>query len=307
MMTGNTSFIPLYIKLDNFKVCIFGFGEVGQRRFNKILKGAPKKITIYDKCKHIGVQNTSSFESSQTFPEGKFYDCKNGKAILKNQRAGNQRFDTINLNNTKDIKNINFIQQDINNLSNEELENIIKNYDIIITAIDEKNNKRIVNISKNLNKLINSSTFESDINIIIPACYENNGVYFSIYTKGKSPLIAKEIRKIVENYLNDNNIFMMQQIRDILKDKDTQKTSSFEPNQRFDTQKTSSFEPSQTFPEEKFYDCKNGKAILKNQRFDNKNNINLKSQKDRKKIFEKLLKNENFKKEFKELIDKYTK
>ena len=216
MMTGNTAFIPLYIKLDNFNVCIFGFGEVGQRRFNKVLKGAPKKITIYDK------------------------QCN-----------------TINLNNTKDNKNINFIQRDIKNISNEELEQIIKNYDIIITAIDEKNNKRIVDISKNLNKLINSSTFENDINIIIPACYENNGVYFSIYTKGKSPLIAKEIRKIVENYLKNNDIFIMQQIRDILKDKD------------------------------------------------DKDNITLKSQKDRKKIFEKLLKNEDFKKEFKELIDKY--
>ena len=79
-MTGNTAFIPLYIKLDNFNVCIFGFGEVGQRRFNKVLKGAPKKITIYDR------------------------QCN-----------------TINLNNTKDNKNINFIQRDIKNISNEEL------------------------------------------------------------------------------------------------------------------------------------------------------------------------------------------
>ena len=55
MMTGNTAFIPLYIKLDNFNVCIFGFGEVGQRRFNKVLKGAPKKCNnfIFNSWHHI--------------------------------------------------------------------------------------------------------------------------------------------------------------------------------------------------------------------------------------------------------------
>ncbi|WP_048058052.1 precorrin-2 dehydrogenase/sirohydrochlorin ferrochelatase family protein [Methanothermococcus okinawensis] len=204
--------IPIFVNLEKFKVCIFGFGDVGKRRFNKLLNANPYKITIYSK--DIDQEEINKYENN--------------------------------------YRNVEFITCDINNLSNDDLKNIIQKYDFIISAIDEKNNKRIVHISKKLNKFISSSTFEKNINLIIPAYCNVDDIYFTVYTQGKSPLIAKNIRKLVENYLKNHeyDIDAQNSIRDFLKN-------------------------------------------------------NISSQKDRKRILEKIFKNKDFKREFLELVDKY--
>ena len=206
--------IPLFMDLEGFKICIFGFGNVGKRRFKKILNANPYKITVY--AKNIGKEDIDKYKN--------------------------------NYNNI----NINFVNCDIDNLNDDELKSIINKYDFIITAIDEKNNKRIVKISKELNKFINSSTFEKEINVIIPAYCEVDGIYFSIYTGGKSPLIARNIRKLVEDYLKNHkdDVLIQNGLRDFLK-------------------------------------------------------CNILSQSERKKVLEEMYKNEDFKKEFLKLIDRY--
>ncbi|XRO75317.1 precorrin-2 dehydrogenase/sirohydrochlorin ferrochelatase family protein [Methanocaldococcus sp. 28A] len=115
-------------------------------------------------------------------------------------------------------KNLNLIKTDINQLSDEELKNIIMKYDFIVAAINEEINKRIVKLSRDLNKFVNSSTNEKEINFIIPAYTEVDEVIFSIYTKGKSPLIAKHIRIFVENYLKSTDINMIAYMREFLKE-----------------------------------------------------------------------------------------
>lgn len=115
-------------------------------------------------------------------------------------------------------KNLNLIKVDVNQLSDEELKNIIKKYEFIITAINDEINKRIVKIAKDLNKFVNSSTKIEGVNFIIPAYTEVDEVIFSIYTKGKSPLIAKHIRIFVENYLKSTDINMIAYIREFLKE-----------------------------------------------------------------------------------------
>ncbi|MBP2144327.1 precorrin-2 dehydrogenase/sirohydrochlorin ferrochelatase [Methanococcus voltae] len=119
-------------------------------------------------------------------------------------------------------KDISYKNCDITKLTDQELEDLIKKYDIIVTSIDKKNNERIVKISKNLKKMISSSTFESEINFIIPAYYKKDDICFSIYTGGKSPLIAREIRKLVQNYLTDNEleIEIQEKVRKLLKSND---------------------------------------------------------------------------------------
>ena len=200
--------------LEGFKICIFGFGNVGKRRFKKILNANPHKITVY--AKNISKEDIDKYKN--------------------------------NYNNI----NINFVNCDIDNLNDDDLKSIIDKYDFIITAIDEKNNKRIVKISKELNKFINSSTFEKEINVIIPAYCEVDGIYFSIYTGGKSPLIARNIRKLVEDYLKNHkdDVLIQNGLRDFLK-------------------------------------------------------CNIPSQNERKKVLEEMYKNEDFKKEFLKLIDRY--
>lgn len=115
-------------------------------------------------------------------------------------------------------KNLNLIEIDINQLSDEELKNIIMKYDFIVTAINDEINKRIVKLAKELNKFVNSSTKTEGVNFIIPAYTEVDEVIFSIYTKGKSPLIAKHIRIFVENYLKSTDINMIAYIREFLKE-----------------------------------------------------------------------------------------
>jgi len=172
--------IPVFIKLKDFKVCIFGFGEVGRRRLNKIISGEPEKITLYTK--------------EEIDRETKMY--------------------------YKNICNIEFITCNVEELTEEDIEKIIKEHDFIITAIDEKNNRRIVNIARRFRKFINSSTFEKDINFIIPAYCYKDGIYFVVYTQGKSPLIARNIRKLVENYIENHRyeIDLQNCLRDFLKE-----------------------------------------------------------------------------------------
>lgn len=172
--------IPVFIKLKDFKVCIFGFGEVGRRRLNKIISGEPEKITLYTK--------------EEIDRETKMY--------------------------YKNICNIEFITCNVEELTEEDIEKIIKEHDFIITAIDKKNNRRIVNIARRFRKFINSSTFEKDINFIIPAYCYKDGIYFVVYTQGKSPLIARNIRKLVENYIENHRyeIDLQNCLRDFLKE-----------------------------------------------------------------------------------------
>ncbi|HIP16491.1 MAG TPA: bifunctional precorrin-2 dehydrogenase/sirohydrochlorin ferrochelatase [Methanothermococcus okinawensis] len=172
--------IPIFIKLKDFKVCIFGFGEVGRRRLDKIISGEPKKITIYTK----------------------------------------ENVDEETMSYYKNICNIEFITCNVEDLREEEIEEVIKEHDFIITAMDEKNNRKIVNIAKRFSKFINSSTFERNVNFIIPAYCYRDGIYFAVYTQGKSPLIARHIRKLVENYIENHGyeIDLQNSLRSFLKE-----------------------------------------------------------------------------------------
>ncbi len=129
--------------------------------------------------------------------------------------------DIYSKNFDNDIVKINDIKKikiDLNNVDDKTLKNIIKKYDIIIAAVNKEINKKIVNIAKELNKYVNSSTSIEESNFIIPAYVEKNGIIFFIYTGGKSPLLAKNIRKIVENYLDKNDIEFIDKFRIFLKD-----------------------------------------------------------------------------------------
>ncbi|MBP2201846.1 precorrin-2 dehydrogenase/sirohydrochlorin ferrochelatase [Methanococcus voltae] len=219
--------IPFFLDLKDFKVAVFGYGDVSKRRISKLIESSAK----------IDVYSLENVEISKDYT----------------------------------YKDITYKNCDINKLTNQELEALIKKYDIIITSIDKKNNERIVKISKNLKKMISSSTFESEINFIIPAYYKKDDICFSIYTGGKSPLVAREIRKLVQNYLNDNEleIEIQEKVRELLKN--------------------------------------NGKNKKENQNgalFDT--NI-FKNQSDRKEILELAFNDENFKRKILNLITEYSK
>ncbi|ADG14099.1 siroheme synthase [Methanocaldococcus infernus ME] len=113
--------------------------------------------------------------------------------------------------------NVKFFKIDLSKVGEEELKNIIKNYDFIVTAVNEEINKKISEIAIKLNKFVNSSTEE--LNFIIPACVVKEDIIFSIYTGGKSPILAREIRKMVEKYIDKGEIEFIGAFRKFLKDK----------------------------------------------------------------------------------------
>ncbi|WP_456419804.1 precorrin-2 dehydrogenase/sirohydrochlorin ferrochelatase family protein [Methanocaldococcus infernus] len=113
--------------------------------------------------------------------------------------------------------NVKFFKIDLSKVGEEELKNIIKNYDFIVTAVNEEINKKISEIAIKLNKFVNSSTEE--LNFIIPACVVKEDIIFSIYTGGRSPILAREIRKMVEKYIDEGEIEFIGAFRKFLKDK----------------------------------------------------------------------------------------
>ncbi|ENN95938.1 siroheme synthase [Methanocaldococcus villosus KIN24-T80] len=139
--------------------------------------------------------------------------------ILKN--GGNVDIYSKNFDNEiKKIKNdrLKLINVDLNKLSDEELREIIKDYDFIVAAVNEEINRRIVKIANELNKFVNASNLMSGVNFILPAYTEVNGVIFSIYTRGKSPMLAKKIRILVENIIRDQDISFLSEFREFLKE-----------------------------------------------------------------------------------------
>jgi len=171
--------IPVFLKLKGFKVCIFGFGEVGRRRLKKILAGEPEKVTVYTK----------------------------------------EEVDRETRRHYEDLCNIEFITCDLEELRDEDIQEIVKKHDIVIAAIDERNNRRIVKIAKKFKKFINSSTFEEDVNFVIPAYCYKEGVYFVVYTQGRSPLMARYIRELVERFIEKSKeeIDLQSNLRTFLK------------------------------------------------------------------------------------------
>ena len=241
-------FIPILINLDGFNVCIFGFGNVGIRRFKKILVANPKRITIYDKnityekvveilCDIDGAYKAyACVKRDYNIENKKNNDKNNNDKNDKNDYRINKVKINNNINNFNNYYNFNEINNfnkgmiykncqiiikkiDLKSIPDEELKNIIKSNHIIITTLTEDINKKIVNICRSMKKFVNSSTFEEDINLIIPAMCIKEGVYFSIYTNGKSPMVAKNVRKLVEQYLDNYNddLVIQNLIRNTLK------------------------------------------------------------------------------------------
>ncbi|MCS3901668.1 precorrin-2 dehydrogenase/sirohydrochlorin ferrochelatase family protein [Methanococcus voltae] len=217
--------IPFFLDLKNFKVLVFGYGDVSKRRILKLIE-SNANIDVYSQENPFNISKKYNYEF------------------------------------------ISYTACNISKLTTYELENLIKKYDIIITCVDKKNNKRIVEISKNLKKMVSSSTFEPEINFIIPAFFKKDDICFSIYTGGKSPLIAREVRKLVQNYLSDykSEIELQEQIRNLLKDN-----------------------------------------TLSYSKTDADDNLNFKNQIDRKEILELAFKDEKFKGKILNLIEEYFK
>ena len=75
---------------------------------------------------------------------------------------------------------------------------------VIVASGDEELSAYVADISSD--KLINRADFPDKGNIIVPTTFEIGDVEISIFTKGKSPLMAKQLRKKIQAIITDQDI-----------------------------------------------------------------------------------------------------
>lgn len=101
-----------------------------------------------------------------------------------------------------------------------DLEKLVEWSDIVITASgDAELSKYIASISKG--KLLNRSEKPEEGNFIVPTSFLIDDIEISIYTNGKSPLMAKELRKRIQATIKKEDLLevkLQDYVRTILKE-----------------------------------------------------------------------------------------
>lgn len=103
----------------------------------------------------------------------------------------------------------------------DEVENWIKWSDIVVVATGDQNlNKRVAELASN--KLLNRADYPEEGNLIVPSSFFIGDVQLCIFTGGKSPLMARELRKKIQNVIKEEDILQLELqnfTRNILKEK----------------------------------------------------------------------------------------
>ena len=91
---------------------------------------------------------------------------------------------------------------------------------VVVASGDPQLNQEVSELAKD--KLINRADYPEDGNIIVPSSFFIKDVQFSIFTQGKSPLMARELRKRIESVILEEDILKMELqhfTRQLLKEK----------------------------------------------------------------------------------------
>ncbi len=106
-------------------------------------------------------------------------------------------------------------------ISPEEIPKWIKWADLVVVASsDHQLNDEISHLAKN--KLLNRADNPDKGNIIVPSSFFIGDVQISIFTQGKSPLMARELRKKIEKVITSEDILQLDlqnYTRNLLKNK----------------------------------------------------------------------------------------
>lgn len=105
----------------------------------------------------------------------------------------------------------NHLDEDLKNkgatlCSTEDVDELVEWADFIIVASGDKElSEYVSDISGD--KLINRADSPDKGNIIVPTTFEIGDIEISIFTKGKSPLMAKQLRKKIQSIITEQDIF----------------------------------------------------------------------------------------------------
>lgn len=91
---------------------------------------------------------------------------------------------------------------------------------VIIASGDRELSNYVASIADK--KLLNRADFPNDGNLIVPTSFNIGDVEISIFTNGKSPLMARQLRKKIQEIITDEDLIKMElqdYARSILKEK----------------------------------------------------------------------------------------
>ena len=89
--------------------------------------------------------------------------------------------------------------------STDDVDELVEWADLVVIASGDKElSEYVADISKN--KLINRADFPNNGNIIVPTSFEIGDVEISIFTNGKSPLMARQLRKKIQSIITEEDI-----------------------------------------------------------------------------------------------------
>ena len=106
-------------------------------------------------------------------------------------------------------------------VSTEDVDELVNWADLVIIASgDRELSNYVASIADN--KLLNRADFPNEGNLIVPTSFNIGNVEISIFTNGKSPLMARQLRKKIQEIITDEDLIKMElqdYARSILKEK----------------------------------------------------------------------------------------
>ena len=89
--------------------------------------------------------------------------------------------------------------------STNDVDELVDWADLVVVASADKNlSNHVSGISKD--KLLNRADFPYDGNIIVPTSFNISDIEISIFTNGKSPLMARQLRKRIQSIITEEDI-----------------------------------------------------------------------------------------------------
>lgn len=90
--------------------------------------------------------------------------------------------------------------------STDSVDELVQWADLVVVASgDEELSDYVSDISKD--KLVNRADYPYRGNVIVPTSFSIGDVEISIFTNGKSPLMARQLRKRIQSIITDEDIF----------------------------------------------------------------------------------------------------
>ncbi len=91
---------------------------------------------------------------------------------------------------------------------------------VVVASGDQQLNQEVAHLAKD--KLINRADHPEEGNFIVPSSFFIKDVQFSIFTQGKSPIMARQLRKRIQALIQEEDILKMELqhfTRQLLKEK----------------------------------------------------------------------------------------